>query len=339
MRRAENPYVVASGAAAAEAGNSTERSELEALKRDVRNIVNKITPDNLVKMTSRLIGLPVTSEERLVQTVHIVFEKAVNEPAFAALNAALCKVLSYIEVPAASGEPNQIATFGNELLDRCRREFHADLMADYDKLIAQAEACADEDGGEHRKQKLREQAEEKLGKAKRRSLGNIRFIGEMFKLDMIAETIMHDCIERLLRQPNDEESIACLCHFLTTIGKSLDTPTNAAKMKSYFERLQRIVDNKNNESALSLRVRFTVMNLLDLWKSAWVPRRQENVTPRRLEDIRAEVEEERHTVEVAMARDQQHERNTRQHQQQHQQQRQRGLGRSRARGSVHKQQQ
>lgn len=48
-----------------------------------------------------------------------------------------------------------------------------------------------------------------------------RFIGELFKLKMLTEGIMHDCIRRLLRS-RDEESLECLCRLLTTIGCDLD---------------------------------------------------------------------------------------------------------------------
>jgi hypothetical protein len=44
-----------------------------------------------------------------------------------------------------------------------------------------------------------EKLEEDLVKAKRRKLGNIFFIGELFKLQMLTDTIMYDCIEYLLR--------------------------------------------------------------------------------------------------------------------------------------------
>jgi len=48
------------------------------------------------------------------------------------------------------------------------------------------------------------------------------FIGELFKLQMLTDTIMYDCIEYLLRDKNDEESLECLCRLLRTIGKELD---------------------------------------------------------------------------------------------------------------------
>lgn len=71
------------------------------------------------------------------------------------------------------------------------------------------------------RERLQAELEEAKDKARRRSLGNIRFIGELFKLKMLTEAIMHDCVVKLLKN-HDEESLECLCRLLTTIGKDLD---------------------------------------------------------------------------------------------------------------------
>ena len=49
-------------------------------------------------------------------------------------------------------------------------------------------------------------------RARRRSLGNIRFIGELYKLKMLTARIMHECVKKLLKT-TDEESLECLCRY------------------------------------------------------------------------------------------------------------------------------
>jgi translation initiation factor 4G len=44
---------------------------------------------------------------------------------------------------------------------------------------------------------------------------------------------MYDCIEYLLRDKNDEESLECLCRLLRTIGKELDSKANEKVEKFY----------------------------------------------------------------------------------------------------------
>lgn len=74
---------------------------------------------------------------------------------------------------------------------------------------------------EEESERLKVELEEARDKARRRSLGNIKFIGELFKLKMLTEAIMHDCVVKLLKN-HDEESLECLCRLLSTIGKDLD---------------------------------------------------------------------------------------------------------------------
>lgn len=67
---------------------------------------------------------------------------------------------------------------------------------------------------------------------KKRTLGNIRFIGELFKLKILTENIMHECIFKLLRAA-DEESLECLSRLLTTVGKELDHDKAKVYLSAY----------------------------------------------------------------------------------------------------------
>jgi translation initiation factor 4G len=62
---------------------------------------------------------------------------------------------------------------------------------------------------------------------KRRYLGTIRFIGELFMMSMLTVRIMHECVERLLsgyKKTKDEDRLECLCKLLATIGAKMDEP-------------------------------------------------------------------------------------------------------------------
>ena len=52
---------------------------------------------------------------------------------------------------------------------------------------------------------------------------NFRFIGELFKLEILSLDSLHYIILRLLGRPEDETSLECLCVLLTEIGKQLET--------------------------------------------------------------------------------------------------------------------
>ena len=69
-----------------------------------------------------------------------------------------------------------------------------------------------------KKQQLKEELKAWEMKNRRHSLGNIRFVGELFKSKMLSETIMHECVVRLLRSSSDEESLECFASLITTVG-------------------------------------------------------------------------------------------------------------------------
>ena len=72
--------------------------------------------------------------------------------------------------------------------------------------------------------------------ARRIMLGNIRFIGELFKKQMLTERIMHTCIMKLLGETKnpDEEDVEALCKLLSTIGGQLDHARAKDHMDAYF---------------------------------------------------------------------------------------------------------
>ena len=77
---------------------------------------------------------------------------------------------------------------------------------------------------DEKRQELNDELSVAMTQMRKRSLGNIRFIGELFKLKMLSETIMHKCITRLLKSSSDEESLECFGKLIIITGKDLDKP-------------------------------------------------------------------------------------------------------------------
>ena len=73
-------------------------------------------------------------------------------------------------------------------------------------------------------------------KLKRRMLGNVKFIGELFKQQLLKEKIMHECVKLLLGSLDesnttpDDESIEAAAKLFFTIGKQLES-TSSSKAK------------------------------------------------------------------------------------------------------------
>ena len=176
------------------------------MKGRVIAILNKITPQNFKDLSVKIIALGFDDLEKLEIAVEIVFDKAVLEPAFGQTYANLCKVMSSIQFP---DDPNpKVSPFLKTLLNRCEKEF------------------------------LKEKSGE-LEINKKKMLGNINLIGELYNLSMISTNIiMESYIQYLLLKSRDEESIECLSKLFGTVGQKLELECSKVTTQSdIFEKI------------------------------------------------------------------------------------------------------
>ncbi|THG94698.1 hypothetical protein EW026_g6823 [Hermanssonia centrifuga] len=123
-------------------------------------------------------------------------------------------------------------------------------------------------GGSHVSDSLKYNHTEQYAaqKAKRQGLGLIKFIGELFKLQMLTERIMHECVKKL--ENLEEEEIESLCKLLTTVGALLDTQKVHAHMDVYFSRMKKLTKSPNVNS----RMQFMLQDITELRERKWIPR-------------------------------------------------------------------
>uniref|UniRef100_A0A8C1L3Y2 Eukaryotic translation initiation factor 4 gamma 1 n=1 Tax=Cyprinus carpio TaxID=7962 RepID=A0A8C1L3Y2_CYPCA len=284
--KAWKPTVKRSGRADEDEPDLLKTQEL--FKR-VRSILNKLTPQMFQPLMKQVTELAIDTEERLKGVIDLIFEKAISEPNFSVAYANMCRCLIGLKVPT-SDKPGVTVNFRKLLLNRCQKEFEKDK--DDDETFEKKQKELDAATGEEEKQRLKEELEDAKDKARRRSLGNIKFIGELFKLKMLTETIMHDCIVKLLKN-HDEESLECLCRLLSTIGKDLDFEKAKPRMDQYFNQMEKIIKERKTSS----RIRFMLQDVIDLRRSTWVPRRGDQ-GPKTIEQIHKEAELEEHREQV-----------------------------------------
>ncbi|GBC02527.1 hypothetical protein RclHR1_04670005 [Rhizophagus clarus] len=150
------------------------------------------------------------------------------------------------------------------LLNRCQDEFEKNWVPSVGK----------------REPNLISNENYEAAKVKRQCL--IRFICELFRLNMLLECIIHECIKKLLifQGSPKEEVMENLCILMNMAGARLDhvqTNTNLTQlshakakiyMDSYFEHMEKILKLPN----LSGRIKFMLMDVIDLRNNAWKPR-------------------------------------------------------------------
>ncbi|KAM3621369.1 uncharacterized protein V6R79_010350 [Siganus canaliculatus] len=276
-----------------------EMQKTQDLFRKVRSILNKLTPQKFNQLMKQVTDLTIDTEERLKGVIDLVFEKAIDEPSFSVAYANMCRCLATLRVPMTD-KPNTTVNFRKLLLNRCQKEFEKDKMDDvvFEKKQKELDSAA----SATERDRLQEELEEAKDKARRRSIGNIKFIGELFKLKMLTEAIMHDCVVKLLKN-HDEESLECLCRLLTTIGKDLDFEKAKPRMDQYFNQMEKIVKERKTSS----RIRFMLQDVIDLRLHNWVSRRADQ-GPKTIEQIHKEAkieeqEEQRKVHQQLLSKD------------------------------------
>ncbi|KAL0425445.1 UNVERIFIED_CONTAM: Eukaryotic translation initiation factor 4G [Sesamum radiatum] len=227
----------------------------------------------------------VTDEEDAKQRQ---FLTKLMEPTFCEMYANFCFHLA-ADLPDLSVE-NERITFKRLLLNKCQEEFERGEREEEEANKAEEEGEA---------KQTAEEREEKRLQARRRMLGNIRLIGELYKKRMLTERIMHECINKLLGQYQnpDEENIEALCKLMSTIGEMIDHPKAKEHIDAYFD----IMAQLSNNMKLSSRVRFMLKDAIDLRKNKWQQRRKVE-GPKKIEEVHRDAAQERQTQASRLGR-------------------------------------
>ena len=235
----------------------------DVVQRKVKSLLNKLTLEKFDKITDQILAIASQSKfendgQTLRQVIQLTFEKATDEPNFSAMYARFCRKMMETIDPEIR-DPNLVSKDGRPLtggqlfrkylLNRCQEEFERGWRVN---PPPKPDGAADEAEAE-----LLSEEYYIAAAAKRRGLGLIQFIGELYKLEMLIEKIMHECIKRLLRDINnpEEEEIESLCKLLNTVGADLEAGKGSRSMDIYYSRLEDILKS----GKLISRINFMIM--------------------------------------------------------------------------------
>lgn len=271
-----------------------EKKTLELLKQ-FRSILNKITPENFTTLIEQLKVLKIDTVDILDACISLVFEKAIMEPSYSASYAQLCKEVSDVfVVPLDEHNSQQKAVFKKRLITQCQREFEKHRDNELIKNNSERLKEIEDETDEAKKEELKTNYELESFKIRRRAVGTVHFIGELYKIEMLTAKIMVSCVNHLLDPAMcSEETLECLCKLLTTIGKRLEKlDSKKVDLTANFQTLERLADKKS-QSVISSRIRFMIQDLIDLRKNNWTPRKlQRENKPLTMDEIKHQVEME-----------------------------------------------
>lgn len=244
----------------------------DMVQRKVKAALNKMTPEKFDKIADQIMEIAAQSTKEqdgrtLRQVIQLTFEKACDEAHWASMYAKFCHRMLQEMSPEIKDENvtdkhgNPVvggALFRKYLLNRCQEEFERGWEVN---LPPKPEGQTDEAAMLSDEYYI-------AAAAKRKGLGLIQFIGELYKLGMLTLRIMHECVLKLLDFEGlpDEGAIESLVKLLRTVGATMENTDAGPKMIAvYFERIEKIM----NMEGLPSRLQFMLLDTVDLRKAGW----------------------------------------------------------------------
>lgn len=210
----------------------------------------------------------------LIQVIRLVYNVAINNPTSSQVYALLCRrmmegISSRVQdkdVRDAEGRPMAGAQlFRTYLLNRCQADFERGWAA---------HSTAENDKSRDTAPRSNEDYTARWT-ARRLGLGLIKFMGELFNVQLLTERITHECVKKFLDniENPEEEEIESLCMLLTTAGALLDTPKARPHMDVYFERMRGLTRNPN----VGPRMQAMLQDVNELRERGWAPVDQDDM--------------------------------------------------------------
>lgn len=263
LHHASNPYVVK---------RPQDIDEIEAKTREFRSLMNKITDVNFERICNRISRILFNSEDVQQNILEVIFDKAIQEPNFVHLYAKICEMLCKQVFTYTDDENNtKLISFKNILLKRVQHAFDTKLsqnVAYTSKLNEHMEATT-----VAAKKKAKDELNEIVRDLKRRYMGNMNLIGQLYLLNITNNSIIKVCLDTLFKTEEKAEwQYESLCKLLTVIGSKMNTEDKEqiteimGKMKEIFSTI--------TES----RLRFMFLDLFELHEGDWVPKKSKSAS-------------------------------------------------------------
>lgn len=232
--------------------NVADGLEQEIVKK-FRSVLNKLCPENFNKMLEEVKVLEMNSSSVLNQCIRLLFEKAIADVCFTPTYALMCASIRDLQ--------KDKCVFLTHLVSFCQEEF--------ERFQKGFDDNTDEEGQK---------------KFHRDTIGTVRFIGELYNIKIVDDKIAGECIKMLMDPKTiGDVSLESLCNLLKTIGSRIEENNKITELiDDCYKQLHDIITNKT--VAISSRIKFAIMDLLELKTSCWKERRIVEA-PKKLNEI------------------------------------------------------
>ncbi|KAK0407289.1 hypothetical protein QR680_019120 [Steinernema hermaphroditum] len=278
---------------------------VEAKAKEIRGLLNKITPTTFDDLAKKFLEEDIyKNAEVLPSVVDIIFDKAVEEPTFCPLYSDLCARQVTKEKETANTN-----AFQSSIIRRCQKTFEAEGKLAFEEKITGLRNEISEKTEEKEKAVIEERIQELTKKERRRIIGNIGLIAQLYRNGLLNLRVINFAIMTLLKangdaRDGDEAAIECAIKLITDVGKSWVTQkelqskklpkcakTQAEKELNLLEYV-RYLDH--HATTFCNRIRFAIKDLVELKNNKWEPRKsQAHKGPKTVEEVRAEARREK----------------------------------------------
>ena len=252
-----------------------EEAEKDPVRFKITEFLNILTVDNYKSTSEKIYEIIEKEIENQEKFLDVLFNKSVNEKAFVGLYAKLCKDFDKklpqkapLKEDKKTDKPKKYnSIMRTKLLDKCREIFKIENNEKFDEYI-----------------KVQDPHERNL-KLKNFVLGNVNFIGELIKIQILSKKIVKQCLNNLFARFNDAnsdeslkmvnlEAIVILLNNFGTLLKEKEAKIKEVDKKAfndvvdeYLQKLEDIIENKKTN--IDQPIRYKIINLIDKSKNNW----------------------------------------------------------------------
>ncbi|KAE9546182.1 hypothetical protein FO519_010606, partial [Halicephalobus sp. NKZ332] len=120
LRRGKDAWVPST--IAQETGSEDITDRIEKVRKDIRGLLNKITPSTFDELSLEFINKKVWQDQNTLPTVvELIFTKAVEEPTFVKIYSDLCRLQHEAEL--SHGGPQKEKQFHTTVVRKCQNIF------------------------------------------------------------------------------------------------------------------------------------------------------------------------------------------------------------------------
>jgi len=254
---------------------------IEKVRKDIRGLLNKITPSTYDELSREFINKKVWQDQDTLPTVvELIFTKAVEEPTFVGVYSDLCRLQHEAESNHVGAQKEK--QFHTTVVRKCQNIFEGTTQTPAQAALQRVEEklAAEEDA--KKKELLKEEIEELKGKEKRYMLGTIKFISHLYRINLLNWKVIHFCIISLLRKADESGSeldIEFSLNLLESVGL-FTNPNDRSRLDEFVSFVTKFKPKVSN------RVRFMILGLEDLRSKGW---ESKNQGPKTKEEVKADV--------------------------------------------------